>query len=327
MQFETRLTKLLGIRYPIVMGSFSGFGDSRLATYVSEAGGLGMITAGALKTPENLREDIRRARSITDKPIAVNLSVGGCRMIETMREVAIEEGIPVVETSGFNASEHGRRLKDAGVIWIHKVATVEHAIAAAKQGADAVVIVGLEGTGFKSINQLPISTAIPWAVKQIDVPVVAAGGISSGRGLVASLALGAEGIYMGTAFMATTECPIPETHKRRLIELLPIDPEIRNKVLSPPDPERVRKVMEKKGKVTKGKWLAELEMVMLKESEDAVTNTTFINEIETAEILRLAPGSLAVTFLDEICSVSELINRIIKEAEDTLGQGVFANKA
>ena len=226
-------------------GAFAGFGDSRLAAAVSEAGGLGMITAGALRTPENLSEDIRRAHSITHKPIAVNLSMGMCPMVEEMREVAIEEGIPVVETSAFNASEHGRRLKDAGVIWIHKVATVEHAIAAAKQGADAIVIVGIEGTGFKSIRQLPISIALPLAVKQIDVPVVAAGGIGSGRGLIASLALGAEGVYIGTAFMATKECPIPERHKEFLVKSQPTDPQIRDKTLTPPDPEKVKKVMEK----------------------------------------------------------------------------------
>ena len=323
MEWKTKLTELLGIRYPIIQGSFAGFGDSRLAAPVSDAGGLGMITAGALKTPINLRKDIRRARSITDKPIAVNLTVGMCPMIKEMREVAIEEKIPVVETSVYNAAEHGKRLKEAGVIWLHKVATVEHAVAAAKQGADAVIIVGIEGTGFKSINQLPISIAIPWTVNQIAIPVVAAGGISSGRGLVASLALGAEGIYMGTAFMATKECPIPESHKRRLIESVPTDRQIRDKALTPPDPEKLKKVLEKKGKIDQSKWLSQLELVMLKESEDGLNDSTFFN---TVEILRIAPGSLAVGFIDEICTVRELINRIIKEAEDVLKQRIFSKK-
>jgi len=319
MELKTRLTELMGIPYPIIEGSFGGFGNSRLAAPVSEAGGLGMITAGALKSPENLKKDIRHARSMTDKPIAVNLTVGLCPRIDEMLAVAIEEGIPVVETSVFNAAEYGKRLKEAGVTWIHKVATVEHAVAAAKQGADAVILVGIEGTGFKSIRQLPISIAIPLAVKQIDVPVIAAGGFGSGHGLVAAMALGAEGIYMGTAFMATEECPIPESHKNRLVDLSPTDPQILKKALAPPDPESFKKVMEKRGKVDMTQWLAQLEHVMLKESEEEVREAAF----ETLEILKLAPGSLAVGFIDDICTARELINRIIKEAEEALSRGVF----
>jgi len=315
MEWKTEVTELMGIKYPIIQGSFAGFGDSRLGAAVSEAGGLGMITAGALKTPEKLREDIKRARSITDKPIAVNLTIGMFPMMEEMREVAIEEGIPVVETSAFDGRVHGKRLKEAGVVWIHKVATVEHAIAAARQGADAVVIVGIEGTGFKSINQLPISIAIPWAVKQIGVPVIAAGGIASGHGLLGSLGLGAQAIYMGTAFMATKECPISEKHKNILISSLPTDPKIRDKALTPPDPEKLKKIIAKRGKMDQGEWLARLERVMLKESDNDEVG------FETQEVLSLAPGSLAVGFLDEICTVKELIDRIIGEAEDILAKG------
>ncbi len=316
MEWKTKLTELLGIRYPIIQGSFAGFGDSRLATAVSDAGGLGMITAGALKTPENLQKDIKRARSITDRPIAVNLTVGTCPYIDEMRDVVIGEKIPVVETSAYNAKEHGKKLKEAGIVWIHKVATVEHALVAAKQGADAVVIVGIEGTGFKSIRQLPISTAIPMAVNQMDVPVVAAGGIGSGRGLLSAFALGACGIYMGTAFMATKECPIPEGYKKRLVELSPADPEIRDKVLAPPDPEKVKKVMEKRGRVDEHEWLSQVESALAKEPEVGRVEQTR----DTFEVLKLSPGSLAVGFLEKICTVGELIDEIIREAEVVLTQ-------
>ena len=231
-----------------------------------------------------------------------------------------------METSGFKAVEHGKRLEEAGVIWIHIVATVEHAIATAKQGADAVVIVGIEGTGFQSIRQLPLSISIPLAVNQIAVPVIAGGGIGSGRGLVASLALGAEGVYIGTAFMVTKECPIPESHKKKLIELSPSDPQIRDKTLTPTDSEKAKKVIEKKGKIDQSKWLQRLEMAMLKESEDATDDNSSVNELETTEILRIAPGSLAVGFIDEICTAGELINRIIGEAEDMLTNGVLSGR-
>jgi len=314
MEWKTKLTEIIGTKYPIIQGSFAGFGDYRLATAVSEAGGLGMITAGALKTPKNLQNDIRRARSITDKPIAVNLTVGMCPYIDEMRDVAIEEKISVVETSAFNASEHGKKIKEAGIPWIHKVATVEHAVAATRQGADAVVIVGIEGTGFKSIRQLPLSIAIPMAMKQIEVPIVAAGGIGSGRGLLSALALGAQGIYMGTAFMATKECPIPDKHKRRLINFSPSDPAIRDKVLSIPDPERVRKAMEKRKSITQDQWLSQLELALSNGSEGGSGDQLH----ETEEVLRLAPGSLAVAFLNEVCTVNQLIKRIIAEAESSL---------
>ncbi len=133
MKWKTRITEMLGIRYPIIQGAYAGFGTSKIAVPVSEAGGLGIITAGALKTPKALRADIRRAKTLTDKPIGVNLSIGICPEIDEMREVAIEEGISVVETAAYKATDHGKRLKEAGVKWIHKVATVNHAIIAEKQ--------------------------------------------------------------------------------------------------------------------------------------------------------------------------------------------------
>ena len=147
MNWKTRVTELLGSKYPIIQGAFGGFGVSALAAPVSEAGGFGIITASALRTPEGLREDIRRARSMTDQPIGVNISVGLCPRIDEMREVAIEERVPVIFTAAYRADDHGRRIKGAGLKWVHKVATIQHALAAERHGADAVVIIGLEGAG------------------------------------------------------------------------------------------------------------------------------------------------------------------------------------
>jgi NAD(P)H-dependent flavin oxidoreductase YrpB (nitropropane dioxygenase family) len=318
MEWNTRVTEMLGIKYPIIQGSYGGFGTSAIAAPVSEAGGLGIITAGALKTPEMLREDIRKARSMTDKPVCVNLTVGMCPHIDEMREVAIEESIPVVETSAFQATDHGKRLKEAGVKWIHKVATVKHAIVAEKQGADAVVIVGMEGVGFKSVDQLPTLTSITWAVKQIKIPVIAAGGIGDARGFLASLAMGAEAAYLGTAFMATKECPISERHKQYLADVDPSDPKLMKKVLSPPNPLDLEKVMKLRGKIPHGEWMMKLERVLLKEDPDADTS------FESDEVLKLAPGSLAVSGIDKVLTVKELIDSIINGAEDILKSGVFA---
>lgn len=313
MEWRTRITEMLGIKYPIIQGAYGGFGSSAIAAPVSEAGGLGIITAGALKTPEKLQADIRRARSMTDKPIGVNLSVGMCPQIDEMREVCIEEKIPVVETAVFRADNHGKRLQEAGVKWIHKVATIEHALVAEKQGVDAVVIVGLEGTGFKSVKQVPTMLTLALALKQIKVPVIAAGGIGDGRTFLAALSMGAEAVYIGTAFMATQECPIPDKHKQMLIDIDVNDPKVKDRALVPPKPEEVDRVMKLRGKIPEGEWLKKLERVLVKESPDEASE-----ELDTEEVLRIAPGSLAVAFINRMMTVKEFIDGIIAEAEETL---------
>lgn len=313
MEWRTRITEMLRIKYPIIQGAYGGFGSSAIAAPVSEAGGLGIITAGALKTPEKLREDIRRARTMTDKPIGVNLSMGMCPQIDEMREVVIEEKIPVVETAVFRADNHGKRLQEAGVKWIHKVATIEHALVAEKQGVDAVVIVGLEGTGFKSVKQVPTMLTLALALKQIRVPVIGAGGIGDGRTFLAALSMGAEAVYIGTAFMATKECPIPDKHKQMLIDIDMNDPKVKDRALVPPKPEEVDRVMKLRGKIPEGEWLKKLERVLVKESPDEASE-----ELDTEEVLRIAPGSLAVAFINRMMTVKEFIDGIIAEAEETL---------
>ncbi|MFQ5485416.1 MAG: NAD(P)H-dependent flavin oxidoreductase [Desulfobacterales bacterium] len=320
MKWKTRITEMLSIRYPIIQGAYAGFGTSKIAVPVSEAGGLGIITAGAFKTPKALREDIRKAKTLTDKPIGVNLSVGICPEIDEMREVAIEEGISVVETAAYKATDHGKRLKEAGVKWIHKVATVNHAIIAEKQGVDAVVIVGLEGVGFKSVDQLPTLTSITWAAKKIKIPIIAAGGIGDARGFLAALVMGAEGIYMGTAFMGTRECPITLRHKQFLVDTAPNDPKLIKKVLTPPDSAILKKVMKQRGSIPHDQWRTKLERVLLKEDPDREQS------FEPEEVLRAAPASLAVGAIDKIVDVKDLINGIVNGAEEILNRDVFANK-
>mgnify|MGYP001980566125 FL=1 len=320
MEWKTRITEMLDIRYPIIQGAYAGFGTSKIAVPVSKAGGLGIITASALKTPKALREDIRRAKTLTDKPIGVNLSIGICPEIDEMREVAIEEGISVVETAAYKATDHGKRLKEAGVKWIHKVATVNHAIIAEKQGVDAVVIVGLEGVGFKSVDQLPTLTSITWAAKKIKIPIIAAGGIGDARSFLAALVMGAEGVYMGTAFMGTKECPITKRHKQFLVDTAPNDPKIIRKVLTPPDPGMLEKVMKQKGNIPYDEWRAKLERVLLKEDPDQGQS------FEPEEVLRAAPASLAVSAIDKIVDVKELINGIVKCAEEILNSDVFSSE-
>ena len=311
--WKTRVTEMLGIKYPIIEGAFGGFGTSTLAVPVSEAGGLGMITAQVLRTPGGLREDIRRLKSKTDKPFAVNITMSVCPDIDKMVEVIIDEEVPVVETSAIRSDIVGKRLQAAGIKWIHKVATVRHALSVEAHGADAVVIVGLEGTGFKSPAQLPTLINIPWAVRQIKIPIIAAGGIADSYGFMAALSMGAEAVYMGTAFMATKECPLPDRYKQRLVEATPADPKIRDRVLTSPNAAEYEKAMKARGTISEREWLLRLERVAANVPLDVSLTEDSIYETEA--VLRIAPGSLAVATIDKVVTVKELIENIIDGAE------------
>lgn len=297
MEWKTKVTEMLGCKYPIIQGAYGGFGTSAIAAPVSAAGGLGIITASALRTPERLREDIHRAREMTDQPFGVNLSLGICPHIDEMREVAIAERVPVIFTSVYNAEQHGRRIKEAGLVWIHKVAAMKHALAAERHGADAVVIVGIEGTGEKGAQQVTTLINITNAVRRLHVPVIAAGGIGDARGFLAALAMGAEAVYMGTAFMATKECPISAAYKQALLEGDPFDPKLRERTFRPPNPERDAR---------------------LRRGESSVPRNWEVPLAEDATELRMAGGSMAVGVLDKLVSVKELIDGIIHGAEEIL---------
>lgn len=318
MNWNTRATQLLGSRYPIVQGAFGGFGRSDLAAAVSAAGGFGIITASALRTPERLREDIHKARGATDAPFGINFSIGLCPNVDTMLEVAIEERVPVIFTSAYRADNYGQQVQAAGLKWVHKVASVQHALSAERQGADAVVIVGLEGTAFKSIHQMPTLVSITTAVRQMKIPVIAAGGIGDGRGLVAALAMGAEGVYMGTRFLATEECPISDKHKQALVQAQPWDKEYRERALNPPKPEEYEKIMGKRGDMPLDQWLQHLESIMFRQTPDGEIDWDSGMDVEVA--LRIAGGSLAVGVIDRVMSVGELIDTVVHDAEAILSR-------
>ena len=324
MEWNTALTRLVGCRYPIIQGAFGGFGTSALAVPVSEAGGLGQITAGSFRTPELLRDDIRRAKSMTDKPIAVNFSMGMVPEIDRMLDVVIEERVGAVFTAAYRADKYGRRAQEAGIPWVHKVATIKHAQAAERQGADAVVIVGLEGTGFKSPIQLPTLISITVARRLLKIPIVAAGGIGDARGFLSALGMGACGIYMGTAFMATTECPISQRNKDELVAAQPWDARVRDRALAPPSPEELARVMKLRETLTLGEWMSRLERVMLKEpAELDKRRQQHLAEGDLGEALRITGGSLAVGVIDRVRTCKELIDDIIQEAEALIADGAF----
>jgi NADH:quinone reductase (non-electrogenic) len=217
---KTRITDLLGIRYPIVQGGMQWVGTAELASAVSNAGGLGILTALTQPTPEDLRREIARCRTMTDQPFGVNLTILPTITPPPYAEymnVIIESGIKIVETAGNSPKDFIGRFKEHGIKTLHKCTAVRHALSAERHGVDIVSIDGFECAGHPGEDDVPNLILIPAAVRKLKIPVIASGGIGDGRGMAAALALGAEGINMGTRFMCTKEAPIHENVKQALV--------------------------------------------------------------------------------------------------------------
>lgn len=216
---RTRLCDLLSIEYPIIQGGLAYLALADLCAAVSEAGGLGQITAATLGDPEQLRSEIRKVKAHTQKPFGVNFAMG-YRTLEAYIDVALEEGVRIVTITGGNPEPYMKYI-DARVPGVKKVILVAGVRAAQKAealGADAVIAVGYDGGGHLGRDDVGTMALVPRIVESVKIPVVASGGIVDGRGLMAALALGAEGIEMGTRFVAVQECPAHETYKRLLLE-------------------------------------------------------------------------------------------------------------
>lgn len=207
MKWETKITTLLGIQYPIIQGGLAYLAYAELAAAVSNAGGLGQITAMSLATPEELRAEINKVRELTDRPFGVNFAIGNHgKGYEAMVRVAAEENVPVVTMTGGNPAPLFELLKDSTCKKLVLVAARRQAEKAEELGADAVMVVGQEGGGHLGRDDISTMVLIPQVVDAVSIPVVASGGIGDGRGWMAAHALGAEGIEMGTRFIATQEC-------------------------------------------------------------------------------------------------------------------------
>ncbi|MFC2070391.1 NAD(P)H-dependent flavin oxidoreductase [Chloroflexota bacterium] len=219
--FKTRVTEMLGIEYPIICGGFGTVSQTELAAAVSNAGGLGVFASAYHRTPEALREAIKEVKSLTDKPFGINISLfPSVNPLPNMEfiEVIIDEGVKAVEASGHKAPvEFVSMLKEGNVKLIHKSATVRHALKGQEIGADMVAIVGMENGGATGMEDVGTLVLVPILADSATVPIIAGGGFADGRGLVAALALGAEGVVMGTRFMATKECAIHQNYKEWLV--------------------------------------------------------------------------------------------------------------
>ncbi len=217
---KTQVTELLGIEYPIVQGGMQWVGTAELASAVSNAGALGILTALTQPTPDDLRKEIARCRTMTDKPFGVNLSI--LRAIEKppyaeYMDAIIESGIKIVETAGNSPRDFIGKLKQHGIKIVHKCTSVRHALSAERHGVDIISIDGFECAGHPGEDDITNLILIPAAVRALRIPVIASGGIADGRGMAAALVLGAQGINMGTRFMCTQEAPVHDNIKQALV--------------------------------------------------------------------------------------------------------------
>jgi NAD(P)H-dependent flavin oxidoreductase YrpB (nitropropane dioxygenase family) len=217
---RTRFTQAFGVEHPIVQGGMQWVGRAELVAAVANAGALGCLTALTQPSPDALRAEIERCRSLTDRPFAVNLtilpSIAAPPYLE-YAQVVVDEGIGIVETAGNNPADVLEILKPAGVKVIHKATTVRHALKAQALGVDAISIDGFDCAGHPGEDDVPGLVLIPAAADQLEIPIIASGGIADGRGLVAALALGADAVNMGTRFMCTAEAPIHDNIKQRIV--------------------------------------------------------------------------------------------------------------
>jgi NAD(P)H-dependent flavin oxidoreductase YrpB (nitropropane dioxygenase family) len=226
---KTRVTEMLGIEHPVVQGGMQWVGLAELASAVSNAGGLGILTALTQPTPEDLTKEIEKCRQMTDKPFGVNLTI-----LPTIKPVPYEEyaqaivdsGIKIVETAGRNPEPFLPLFKKAGIKVVHKCTSIRHALKAEAIGCDMVSVDGFECAGHPGEDDVTNLILLPLAARRLKIPYLASGGLGDGRGLAAALSMGADGINMGTRFMVTKEAPIHENVKQRMVEGSELDTEL-----------------------------------------------------------------------------------------------------
>lgn len=218
---ETKFTKLTGVQHPVMQGGMQWVGTAELVSAVSNAGGLGILTALTQPSPQALAQEIERCRKMTDKPFGVNLTILPAIKPPPYSEyvdVIIKSGIKIVETAGNNPGPHVKRLKEAGIIVIHKCTAIRHALSAQKMGVDMVSIDGFECAGHPGEDDIGGLVLLAKAANTLNIPYIASGGFADGRGLAAALSLGASGINMGTRFLCTVESPIHQNIKETIVK-------------------------------------------------------------------------------------------------------------
>ncbi|WP_415237380.1 NAD(P)H-dependent flavin oxidoreductase [Sneathiella sp.] len=254
---KTKITELFGIQHPIIQGGMHFVGFAEMAAAVSNAGGLGIITGLTQKTPADLANEIARCHDMTDKPFGVNLTFlpgFAAPPYPEYIEAIVKGGVKIVETAGRSPEAYMPALKEAGIKVIHKCTSVRHSLKAEKIGCDAVSVDGFECGGHPGEDDIPNMILLPRAAEELSIPFVASGGIGNGKQLVAALALGADGINMGTRFIATKDAPVHQNVKDALVQATELDTRLimrplRNteRVLANPAVEKIVEIEREKG--------------------------------------------------------------------------------
>lgn len=311
MNWKTRVAEVLDIQYPIIQGGLAYLAYSELAAAVSNAGGLGQITAMSLGSPEALRAEIQKVKELTNKPFGVNFAIGQHgRAYSHLLEVAIEENVPVISMTGGNPAPIFDQLKGTNIKKLVLVAAKRQAQKAEELGADAVMVVGQEGGGHLGRNDIGTFVLIPQVVDAVKIPVIASGGIGDGRGLLAALALGAEGIEMGTRFIATKECiHANDVYKKALVASTENDTIVIKRTLGAPARALANTWTEKILELEKNNAGFE----DLKDYISGTANKRYIYEGKTED--GFAWAGQVTGLIKDIPTVGELIGRMVKEAE------------
>ncbi|MEL7445017.1 MAG: nitronate monooxygenase family protein [Pseudomonadota bacterium] len=316
---KTAITEMFGIQHPIIQGGMHYVGFAEMAAAVSNAGGLGIITGLTQGTPEKLANEIARCHDMTDKPFGVNLTI-----LPTLTppdypglvKAVIDGGIKVVETAGRNPVDLLGPLKDAGIKVIHKCTSVRHSLKAQDIGCDAVSVDGFECGGHPGEDDIPNFILLPRAADELDIPFVSSGGMADGRSLVASLAMGAQGMNMGTRFIATKEAPVHENVKKAIVDASELDTRLVMRPLRNTERVLANDAVER---------LLEKE----KELGDAITIQDILPEVAGVYPSIMMEGEMdkgawscgmVAGLINDIPTCKELIDGIMSEAEEILGR-------
>ncbi len=325
MALTTRVTQLLGIEHPVVQGGMMWVGRAELVAAVSNAGGLGILTALTQPSPDALRREIDRVRTLTDRPFAVNLTILPAVTpppYALYRNAIIESGVRIVETAGANPAEHVAQFKAHGITVIHKCTAVRHALSAERMGVDIVSIDGFECAGHPGEDDIPGLVLIPAAASKLRVPLLASGGFGDGRGLVAALALGADGISMGTRFCATQEAPIHDRVKRFLVE----------------NDERATHLIFRQqrntGRVARNSVSDEVVAISAQPGTGFADIAPLVSGARGREALEMGDLDRGLIWagqvqglIEDIPTCAELITRIVAEAEEIIGKRLQAMRS
>jgi nitronate monooxygenase len=314
---KTKVTEMIGCKYPIIIGTMANISNPEFVAAGSNAGGCAVLASANYKSPDELREAIKKTQSLTDKPFAVNINLFPAMMPQKKLEeyviATIDEGVKVIETSGHKAPEKlAPKFKEGGATWIHKCAGVRYAVKGASLGADIITVVGYENGGATGTLDIGTLVMTPSVVDALDIPVIAGGGISDGRGIAAVLALGAEGVIMGTRMMTTKECPLHDNLKNAFIQAKETDTQLVMRSIK--NTHRVWRNQAAEEIIDLESKKASLQEIIKVASGQNALKMYREGDID-AGMVSCGQG---VGLAKDIPTIKELLDRMMKEAEETI---------